>query len=117
MKIEIIVSAEVSFSSGKYASREDITQALIDDISDPGTVTANEGEYNVDSFEVSEHSTVDPRTVDRRRRLLIAAIETLDAAEKGIGKHKRPDAMTKLVADLRREFDVPGTESAPGVSG
>lgn len=52
MKIVLRIEVELSFVSGKFASKEDVAEALMDELVDPGTVEANEGEYTVESWDV-----------------------------------------------------------------
>lgn len=58
MKITLIVEVELRHTQGKFASKEDLTEKLIEEVegSDPGTVESDDGaEYEVDSFEVRVH--------------------------------------------------------------
>lgn len=64
MKFDFTVSVEVSREQGKFASREDIAgkiQEALDD-ANPGNVEGDEGgEYNVDSWDVTEVEVTDRR--------------------------------------------------------
>ena len=77
--IKLFVEAEVNFVSGKFAPRDEIVQALIDDgCNDPGSISPGEGEYEVAAWDVFEY--VEPITAAMRKR-----IARLAALEKAVG--------------------------------
>lgn len=57
MKFDFTVSVEVSRTQGKFASRDDIGEKIREALDDanPGDIEGDEGgEYNVDSWDVTE---------------------------------------------------------------
>lgn len=68
MRLRLVVDAEVSFTSGKFASRAEVEDELLSALegADPGSVSAGEGEYEVDAWDVSsEDPPARPRRVRR----------------------------------------------------
>lgn len=57
MKLKFTVEVEVSHTSGKFASREEIKEAIIGDYLDgssPNEIMIGDSEYAVDSWEVQD---------------------------------------------------------------
>jgi hypothetical protein len=66
MYIEIVTRVELTHQEGKFASREELVEALIEEIADPGEIEASEGgRYAVDGWE-SEEDTPSPPSSDRK---------------------------------------------------
>ena len=55
MKIMLTVEVEVGHVAGKFVSKDDITEELVNevDLANPGTVWIEDSEYEVTSMEVS----------------------------------------------------------------
>lgn len=56
MKVKLTVEVELTHVSGKFMSKEEAAEKLVDELqnSDPGSITSDDdAEYTVDSFEVS----------------------------------------------------------------
>lgn len=52
MTIKILLTVEVERTQGKFESKEGLAEKIIEELSDPGTITGdNEGEYEVTSWE------------------------------------------------------------------
>src|SRR4051794_27992275 len=89
MQFTFIVEVEVTRSEGKFATREELAQQLIDAIeqANPGDLTGdNEGQYTVDNFEVSEE---DPRV---KQAQIKAARANARAAAKAKAKAEKEQA-------------------------
>jgi hypothetical protein len=60
MEIVFTITVRVERESGKFVSRDDIAEQLIDVIQDanPGTVEVDESVYNVESIEAEQEEPV-----------------------------------------------------------
>ncbi len=58
MNIRLVIEAEVRFVEGKFAPRDELAEALVGEVenADPGSLSAGEGEYEVDDFSVYEEA-------------------------------------------------------------
>jgi hypothetical protein len=68
MKFTFVVEVEVERDEGKFASRDELADQLIQEIegADPGSLSGdNGGEYSTTSWEVSEEAQA-PRIVRKR---------------------------------------------------
>lgn len=54
MKIRFEVEVEVKKASGKFCSKDDVANAILEQLegSDPGSITVDDTEYEVESFQV-----------------------------------------------------------------
>lgn len=118
MRIEILVAVEVSFASGKFAPRDDIVEELKGQLSDPGSLSVGEGEYNVDGWEVEEHSTMTPKELARRRKMIVDAVLALEHLAESVTTplHGKKDRVAKLAADLRRAFNILDPKTGPALA-
>jgi predicted SpoU family rRNA methylase len=53
MKITLTVEVELTHLTGKFISKDDVADALCEEITDPGTVYVEETEYEVADWNVS----------------------------------------------------------------
>ena len=56
MKIALLIEIELRHVSGKFASRETLVELLLAEFenSDPGSISTDDGEYEIDGFSVDE---------------------------------------------------------------
>lgn len=103
MNFTYIIEADVQHVSGKFASREEIGEALAESLSsaDPGTISTDEGEYEVASFDVDEQPQAPRRA--RRPRPAAEPGEAAPVETPGLPKFDALDQLWTVLAPLHRE--------------
>lgn len=117
MHVKLLVEVELAHVSGKFASRNDLVDTLIAEITDPGQIDSDDGaEYSVEVFEVSEA----PEAVSLPKGKLIPAVDLVKVklanalvhmiearSDGGIGMDEVA-AQGVLSADVRAYIDTLG---------
>jgi len=88
--MDIVVRYELQHISGKFAARDDVTSALLDEIN-PGSLTVDETEYEITDVTEEDHEAVEDlakanREIARLRKVLerIAAGDVQPGAIPGL---------------------------------
>jgi hypothetical protein len=79
---EFVVKAEWEFDSGKFAPRDAITEAIIEEIMDPGSISAEDGEYSITTWDVEEQPVVEPLSMKKLVEKLMPACAVLGITDK-----------------------------------
>jgi hypothetical protein len=112
VQIEILIQAEVERVSGPFASRDDLEQAIIENIDDPGTLEPGENEYEVTTWEVTAQEVTKrkkPKVDNQLLTTLRAMRQTLTATElmakEGDGFGRQDPAVVVQLERLSRQLD------------
>jgi hypothetical protein len=86
MQVEFKVSCDVSFTSGKFASAEDIESEIQSELenADPGSLSVNEGEYDVSDWTVEPTFQPSRKQLRRQRMVTEAQKQLIDAIRESI---------------------------------
>ena len=76
------IQAEWEFVSGKFAPREAIIEALLDEVGDPGDLDVDEGTYSIVTWEVEEVEQTKPLSRAKLVDKLVPACAVLGITDK-----------------------------------
>lgn len=111
MNAEFKVTCSATFTSGKFAPREDVIAEIVSSIegADPSSMSVGDGEYEVSDWNVEEVSQPTPKQLkhqtrvdDARKQLLLLVLAYVESSRGTIhspsaGVIKAADRFTRLI--------------------